>query len=374
MLRQGTKQKLECAFLALADREDDLDVERQVLEISKELLRSPAKVARCHRMVFTDFFLKVSDKERQTEPPFSSEYRRMRRVPQEHLRTRALLGLDARLTPGVCSALKKTNGRDALHRLLYAATLQEPSDAFGPHDKAAWDSAQASRHEACGKPLPRMTFDVNHVIDARSICVYTLTPQLAEGANGAEHIFTHAKCLGIEKKLVSPTPITGAMRLHNWWSVQDCFVACTESASRSNRVYFKDCFEGDADFMLAMRRTLLAVHFDDVDHDDEPKDDDKPKQTAARDADEAAFDAEFDEHERKAEGLDKDKSKLAQTAKKHKAADAPLKPSTSSSGSSAMGLVKVKPLVPRSVLNIKGGHKLTISAAALKAIKAMPRA
>ena len=197
MVRSASRAKLDLLFSAVADKEDELDVGRQVLDISQELLRSPAKVARAHRYAMSDFFLNKDASEKQ-EQPFSSEYHRLHRAPQDHPRTCFLVKLNGRLTSSVLGALKKkANGPKTLHQIMYAGTLTEPGDPFGPHDKTAWDEWMISRHVVAGKPLRRLSWTSGeNIIDWNSISVYAVGPAVPEGVAPSEHRYSTVTALG----------------------------------------------------------------------------------------------------------------------------------------------------------------------------------
>ena len=270
-MTKKTQDKAVTAFQDLAAREDQLENDKNVLKIAEELLRCPSKIGRCLRYVMTDFFLPGHERDGQ-EPPFSSDYRRLHRVPQDHLRTRTMVKCCSKLTASVCLALKKANGSKTLHNLLYLATLLEPSDKFGPREKCAWGNWIAQRRSAALEPLKRLTWDSGNRIDWWSSSVFEFLPAIGEDDSSA-HVYKQVKLLGFEVALVSNVPIKRTMTLMNALSVDECYIQYCTSSSRSHRVYPKDCFL-DCDGFLNKFKSLPAAIDDDAGQADSQADDD----------------------------------------------------------------------------------------------------
>lgn len=361
-ISERSKHKVESLFEELALREDEIEVEKQVLEISQELLACPDKVKRCHRYVMSSFFLANDDA--PAEPPFSHEYRRLHRIPQDHLRMQALPNCSARLRSSVLWQLKKANGPKSLHQLLYAATFMESHERFGPKQKQQWDTWIACRHVAAGRPLDRLAYNDAYVIDWRSACVYQLKPLKPDDAVAAEHTYTHVSVLGVEVEIESAIAVTAAMELHEPWSLQDCYVNLNPKAQRSNRLYFKDSFEGSSEFRSRLKALPAAPDDEDAETGDEPTPAKRKRPDDGAGASEADKDDKDDNDDKprsdkddKDDKDDNDKPIMTKSGSQG---------SVASSSGSAKGDTKPSPKVPRSVLNIKGARSLKLSPAAVK--------
>lgn len=137
-----------------ADREENNADIRAIVE---ELKRDPRKIRPCKRATLSAFFLQQSGSNK------FPDYQYLHKTPQEHSKL-FLEDLNPKLSAEVVKEMRR-HDRHIVPKMLYFALMQDPSDAFGPLNKFAWNQARKARAESLGNPILALEWDADFKVD-----------------------------------------------------------------------------------------------------------------------------------------------------------------------------------------------------------------
>ena len=218
----GIKQeRIQDQLAELKLQEMDLQFERDINSIVKELLECPEKVSQCKACVLSDMFL--------TEGVKDCWHRTMKylyKVPAKHLMN-LLEQMDPRLNSSKWAILKKTDGNNVSHKIFYRTLLVCQGDAIWNHNKNEFDCMAMERYQEhghdflTGLELPKV--DTDSCIDWLAKGIYQLRPEISEGTSPKDHRFRaiYDCCAGMEYAIPDHMVVTGAWVIDGNWSLRD---------------------------------------------------------------------------------------------------------------------------------------------------------
>ena len=217
----GIKQeRIQDQLAELKLQEQDLQFERDINAIVKELLECPEKVSQCKACVLSDMFL--------TEGVKDTWHRTMKylyKIPAKHLMN-LLEQMDPRLNSSKWAILKKTDGNNVPHKIFYRALLVCQGGAIWSHNKNEFDCMAMERYQKHGNgfltglELPKV--DTDSCIDWLAKGIYQLRPEISEGASPKDHRFRaiYDCCAGMVYAIPDHMVVTGAWVIDGNWSLR----------------------------------------------------------------------------------------------------------------------------------------------------------
>lgn len=189
--RRCKQQRVEATWHREDQRQQQQELETDLIEIISELTKAPQKIASCKRAVKGNMFMP------KTESTYSDTlceaYIYLPKVPANHLEL-LLPKMASKLTADILKELKKKD-KHILHKLLYRATLCNASNRIPDHKKEKFDEIMMARHLSFNAPLGKIQWGHDYQIDWNSSGVFALVPAKPEDEDTAQHRYTHLKLL-----------------------------------------------------------------------------------------------------------------------------------------------------------------------------------
>jgi hypothetical protein len=218
----GIKQdRIQDQLAELKLQEQDLQFERDINAIVKELLECPEKVSQCKACVLSDMFLTEGVKDM-----WHRTLKYLYKIPAKHIMA-LLERLDPRLSLSRWAILKKTDGKTAPYKIFYRSLLVCQGDLIWSHNKHEFDSMALERYKNHGdgflEGLELPSADSDLCIDWLKHGIYQLKPEIPEGTSPKDHRFSAIldRCAGMEYTIPEHMIVTGAWVIDSNWSLRD---------------------------------------------------------------------------------------------------------------------------------------------------------